>query len=317
MFDNLVQTFMEYPYLGVGIVFLLCGLGLPLPEEIVLIAAGYVCYELEGQGGPSVPLMMLSCGGAILLGDVIPYAAGRAFGPRLLRIRWLRFFVTKSRLAMFDRWFRKRGDMVILIARFLAGIRMVAFFTAGAMKMPWNRFLLLDGLGIAFLVPLLVYGGYHFGPYINDFIEKVKTLERGILITVAVAAVGAGLWWWLRARKRRSARVGTRTETYVEPSVITPSTGADDAAKPLNRVPQGDWADDARPGAGDGGPPREPAPPVQGDAPGNSPNPSDASKAPDSPASSPVEPPPKPPLAQPAQLPSPEAESTQSGPSQP
>ena len=45
MFDWLVETFSAYPYAGVALVFLACGLGLPMPEEIVLLFAGYLCYQ--------------------------------------------------------------------------------------------------------------------------------------------------------------------------------------------------------------------------------------------------------------------------------
>ncbi|HEU4418580.1 MAG TPA: VTT domain-containing protein, partial [Planctomycetota bacterium] len=137
MFDQIVGAITEYPDLGAALVFLLCGIGLPLPEEIVLLAAGYVCAKFPDHA--MLSWMMLWCAGAILTGDLIPYILGRVFGVRLLRLRWLRWLVTRKRLAIFDRWFRRRGDLVILIARFLAGLRIVAFFTAGTMKMPWTR----------------------------------------------------------------------------------------------------------------------------------------------------------------------------------
>ena len=123
MFDQVALWLEQYPYLGAAILFLLCGMGLPLPEEIVLLAGGYVCAKWPDNA--TLWVMMLWCGGAILVGDLIPFVLGRTFGTRLLRVRWMRMLVTKRRLAMFDRWFRRRGDMVILIARFIAGLRVV------------------------------------------------------------------------------------------------------------------------------------------------------------------------------------------------
>ncbi len=215
MFEQIVTAMTEYPYLVVVVVFLLCGLGLPLPEEIVLLAGGYFCVKFPGQA--SLPLMMLWCAVGILVGDLLPFVLGRVFGARLLRLRWMRYLVTKQRLASFDRWFRRRGDLVILIARFLAGLRMVAFFTAGTMKMPWRRFLLLDGLGIALMVPLLVWLGSRSAGFIDEMIETVKQVERGILW----AAVGGGvvivLWLWVWQRRRRARRQGRPGEAFVKP----------------------------------------------------------------------------------------------------
>src|SRR5262245_60971231 len=176
MFDSLVQTITDYPYLGVALVFLLCGIGFPLPEELVLIAAGYVCAKFPDQA--QLSWMMLWCGGSILAFDVLPFVLGRTLGARVLRLRWLRLVVTRRRLAEFDRWFRRRGDLVIFFARFLAGIRVIAFFTAGVMKMRWRRFLMLDGLGIVIIVPLMVWLGHRGAGVIDDVIARVKQVER-------------------------------------------------------------------------------------------------------------------------------------------
>ncbi len=214
MFDWLVEFFSAYPYLGVALIFLICGLGFPLPEEIVLVSAGYVCFK----GLADFPTMMAACAGAILLGDIIPFALGRWLGLPLLRVKPMRMIITRQRLARFNRWFRRRGNLVIFFSRFVAGIRVVAYFTAGTMKMSWWRFITLDMLGIAMIVPLFVYVGFAFGSTIDDAIAKLKTVERGILITLLSVGAIVGLWYWMRWRRRQRALVGQPTETYVEPT---------------------------------------------------------------------------------------------------
>jgi len=230
MFEDLVQWIVSYPYPAVASVFLLCGMGLPIPEELVLIAAGYVCAKWPDKA--SLHWMMVWCGGAILAGDLLPFVLGRVFGTRLLRLRWLRLLVTKRRLAKFDNWFRRRGDLVIFIARFLAGIRVVAFFTAGTMKMAIGRFLLLDGLGIILIVPLLTWIGSNFAGVIDTAIERVQAVERGLLWSICAGVLIAGIWLWLwRRRRARAQQSPTPTESFVEPQLpvgdgAVPATGA-------------------------------------------------------------------------------------------
>ncbi|MBL8753268.1 MAG: VTT domain-containing protein, partial [Planctomycetes bacterium] len=138
----------------------------------------------------------------------------------------------KQRLASFDRWFRRRGDLVILIARFLPGIRVVAFFTAGTMKMPWRRFLFLDGLGIALIVPLLTWLGYRSAGFIDHMVATVERAERGILWGAIAALVLTAAWLWLR-RRRRLARSQRPPETFVQPRQPVPDAPPEpDPAQP-------------------------------------------------------------------------------------
>jgi membrane protein DedA with SNARE-associated domain len=229
MFDTIAQIIRENPYLTVAALFLLCGMGLPLPEEIVLLAGGYVCAKFPDVA--TLHWMIIWSAGAILSGDLLPYILGRTFGTRLLRLRWMRLMVTKQRLAKFDRWFRRRGDLVIFIARFLAGIRMVAFFTAGTMKMRITRFLLLDGLGIVLIVPLLVWVGYQGAGIIDDVYLKVQKIERGLLWSAGACIVLAALWlWWRSGKRRRRLRAAVPKETFVEPRIDV--AGATTSAQP-------------------------------------------------------------------------------------
>lgn len=217
MFEQIVNAITANPYLTVAVLFVLCGAGLPLPEEIVMLAGGYVCAKYPEHA--QLPWMMVWCAGGILVGDVLPYLLGRVFGVRLLRLRWMRYMVTKQRLASFDRWFRRRGDWVILIARFIPGLRVVAFFTAGTMKMAWQRFLCLDGLGIVLMVPLLTWLGFHSVGVIEQAIATVKKVETGILWACAGGAVLAGAWLWLRRRRRNLARQSRPKEAFVQPQL--------------------------------------------------------------------------------------------------
>ena len=221
MQEYLFSIIEGYPYLAVGSIFVLCGIGLPLPEEVILIIAGYTCFGDENtEPIANIAPMMASCAIGMAIGDLIPYQLGRLFGVRLLRLRPLRILFTKQRLARFDDWFRQRGDLVIFFARFLAGIRTVAFFTAGTMKMPLHRFMLLDGAGILLLVPPLTLAGLYFGETIDDVITWVKRAERSVLIAVTLLGAGIGTWYWARRHRKLLAEAADKpslTDSYIEP----------------------------------------------------------------------------------------------------
>ncbi|MGC6488627.1 MAG: DedA family protein [Planctomycetota bacterium] len=268
-FAAIIQTITDYPYIGAAAVFLLCGLGFPIPEEIVLLAAGFVCAQFPDKA--QLLPMMGWCAGAIVVGDMIPFALGKVFGVRLLKLRWLRFLITKQRLAVFDHWFRRRGDLVIVISRFIPGLRVVAFFTAGAMKMRSTRFLLLDGLGIALIVPLLTWVGFRSAGFIEEAFATVQQVERGLLWAVVGLALALAVWLWVWKRRRSQQQRDALTEAFVQPK--TPVQGPpaspdgplpDDLAgadagepRPDGTEPQPGSAGAAAHGADDTGPPDE------------------------------------------------------------
>lgn len=227
-FDAIIQLVTDYPYVTVATVFLLCGVGLPMPEEIMLIFAGYATYKSDGE--VSLPVMMVVCGASILAGDLIPFYLGKTFGTRLLRLRLLRYWATKDRLVVFNRWFSRHGDYVILIARFVAGFRVIAFFTAGTMKMSSRRFIALDGSGIAIIVPPVTWLAYHFGDKIDWLMAKAKEVEKGILTGAVVALVIGASLVWFRRRRRRNRQVGQPVTVEIGPSRATKARSMEDPA---------------------------------------------------------------------------------------
>src|SRR5256885_765736 len=76
-------------------VLLLCGLGLPIPEDFTLISAGELAYK----GVINVHTAFFVCFGAVLAGDTLAFLLGRYFGPRVLA-SWLfrRFFTPKKQI---------------------------------------------------------------------------------------------------------------------------------------------------------------------------------------------------------------------------
>ncbi len=207
-----------------------CGIGIPFPEELILVGAGYIVYLDKAD-----PFLLAgTCIGAILAGDLMPFLLGRIFGPKILRLKTVRRFITREKLALFDAWFQKRGWLTIFVARFLTGLRMPAYFTAGSMRFSAWRFLVIDGLGALVVVPLLGGLGYFFGDKIDDLVHFVEKTEKGIFIVVASAATLFAGWIWFR-RMRRKRLLGKEVkEIFVgpEPSTSTEENKADSGFHP-------------------------------------------------------------------------------------
>ena len=182
-------------------ILLLCGLGLPIPEDVSLISAGYLAH----LGILNVHRVFLVCFAAVLGGDCLAFTLGRLFGSRLLDSRLAQRFFQPRKQIRVRAYFRKFGSKVIFIARFLPGLRFSIFLSAGTLRVRPSIFLIYDALAALVSVPALVYLAWIFGEHIDRVVSWVRRSEYGILIVV-VAVV---LWFavkMLRKRRRETAR---------------------------------------------------------------------------------------------------------------
>ena len=101
--DQLIRLFAENGYLAVFLVLLISGFGVPIPEDISLVAGGIIA----GLGYADLRLMCLVGLAGVLVGDTVMFLIGHQFGVRAMRVRWIAHLLTPRRYAMvqakFDR----------------------------------------------------------------------------------------------------------------------------------------------------------------------------------------------------------------------
>ncbi|MET0404073.1 MAG: DedA family protein [Cystobacter sp.] len=184
-------------YLTVFGILVACGLGVPLPEDISLILGGFLAHK----GAASLPVMMLVGFGGILVGDSLIFLAGRRLGSKVGRSPsgFLARVITPEKLARVEGLFALHGQKIVMIARFLPGVRAVTYFTAGSAGMSYGRFIFWDGLAAILSAPFFVWLGFHFGDKLDYAIDRLK--EGQIVVMGALVVVAAGVFLW---RKRAS-----------------------------------------------------------------------------------------------------------------
>jgi membrane protein DedA with SNARE-associated domain len=195
-------------YLWLFTILLLCGFGLPIPEDISLIAAGYVAWRAKHLGLPpliNVHAAFAVCFAAVLAGDTIAFFFGRRYGRKVLASNLARRYFTPKRQLRTRAYFRKFGSKVILVGRFTPGLRFTIFFTAGTLHVRPSIFFIYDFVAAAFSVPVLVYVAYAFGKKIDHVIMYARRTEHGILIAIVIAAIVIVVK--LMRRRKRIARL--------------------------------------------------------------------------------------------------------------
>ncbi|UJJ59835.1 DedA family protein [Rhodanobacter denitrificans] len=200
LLQQLVTIFAENGYVAVFIALMICGAGLPLPEDITLVAGGVIA----GLGYANVHVMFALTMFGVLLGDCAIFLLGHHYGARILQWRFVARVLTPSRYVKVQEKFDHYGNRMLFFARFLPGMRTTVYLTAGTThRVSFLRFLLIDSMAALISVPFWVYLGY-FGANNHEWL--VKWMHRGqsslwvliglLLLTVLV------LWWKHRRRTR-------------------------------------------------------------------------------------------------------------------
>jgi membrane protein DedA with SNARE-associated domain len=198
---DLEPTLNRFGYLALGLIFLE-DFGVPVPGETVLIIAAVYA----GTGRFSVWLVGLIGFVAAVLGDNVGFAIGH-FGGRPLAERYGKYiFLTPERLDKTASFFDRHGGKVIVIARFVEGLRQANGIIAGITGMHWTKFLPFNMIGAALWVGLWVSVGYFSGSHINSIYHTVTKYQTyfAIAVVLAILAFIAHRVW--RMRKERNER---------------------------------------------------------------------------------------------------------------
>lgn len=198
-----VQPLLEhYGYLGVGGMLFLEDFGVPVPGEIMLIAAAV----LAGAGQMNIAVVFLVAVLAAVIGDNIGFIVGH-FGGRPLAERFGRYvFLTPERLERAEKYFNAHGGKVVTVARFVDGLRQINGLLAGIAGMHWLKFLGYNALGAVLWVGTWCGLGYLAG---ENIVEIYDTFERYKWYVIGALAVVIAI---VITRRVRHSRRGRRTE---------------------------------------------------------------------------------------------------------
>ena len=183
-------------YLGIFVLLVLTGCGMPIPEEFPIVGAGF----LASQGRLAPEWAFATCLAGALVGDSIMYFIGYHYGHSLLtKHPKLGKYLGAQSEQKFEGALLRHGFKVMLMARFMVGIRGPVYLAAGVVRIPFRRFFVWD-LACASLVVGLFFGlSYRYG---ENILELITDAEQTFTLIVLVIGLGC-LLWWLRRRRQR------------------------------------------------------------------------------------------------------------------
>jgi membrane protein DedA with SNARE-associated domain len=196
---NLLSANSEFfIYTLICILLFLGGLGFPLPEDLILLAGGYLAYEGYTNIYVTIPVSIFGA----LVGDVTVYFIGRYFGEGFIRLRYIKKLFSRKYLVRISEYFKKHGDKTIFFARFIMGLRNPVYLVAGTLKIKFSRFLCIDSLGAFVSVPIVVGFGFIFGEQIGFLLGYINRVRYSILILFLLFCISWIIYKRLKLKKQ-------------------------------------------------------------------------------------------------------------------
>jgi membrane protein DedA with SNARE-associated domain len=197
---DLEPTLNRFGYLAVVGLVLIEDFGVPVPGETVLILSAV--YAATGRLNIVLVALLGFCGA--VLGDNIGFAIGH-FGGRPLIERYGRYiFLTPERLDKTTLFFNRHGGKIIVVARFIEGLRQANGIIAGTSGMQWTRFLIFNAIGAALWVIVWTSVGYFSGSHIDTIYKYATRYDTYLLIVIGVLVVAYIVRRWVRVRRARA-----------------------------------------------------------------------------------------------------------------
>jgi membrane protein DedA with SNARE-associated domain len=201
---SLEPTLNNFGYLAVVGLVLIEDFGVPVPGETVLILAAVYA----GTGRLNIVLVALLGFCGALLGDNIGFAIGHFGGRRLVQRYGRYIFLTPERLDRATDFFERHGGKIIIVARFIEGLRQANGIIAGTTGMHWSRFLVFNAIGAALWVAVWTSVGYSSGSHIDTIYKDATRYSTYLAI-----ALGALLLAYITRRVVRVRRARAPSTT--------------------------------------------------------------------------------------------------------
>ncbi|NWG02263.1 MAG: DedA family protein [Syntrophaceae bacterium] len=188
----------HFPYLGIFLLLILGGIGLPFPEDTTLLLSGFLMAHHIIKPLPAFLVVYFG----LLITDFSLYLVGKKYGRRIVEHKRFRKMISPNRLSKLEDSFKKWGSLVVFFGRHIFVLRAQIFLVSGVMKMSATKFLVADAISALFTIGLWGGVGYLGGNSVQVLKKDITRVEH-ITIIVFVILISSGIiFWYLRSIKK-------------------------------------------------------------------------------------------------------------------
>ena len=174
------------------------GFGIPAPGQTLLVVGAI----LAARGKFDITLLLVSAWFATVIGNLIGFYLGRLGGSRLLT----RLPVNPGHLKRMEALCTRYGIVVVLVARFIDGMRQLSNFIVGILQMPPALFLVMTSVGAALWVGVWGLGAYLLDQHVHALALDVKHLAPYSWAATLLVVLLLGIYMFYRTSRHKGGR---------------------------------------------------------------------------------------------------------------
>jgi membrane protein DedA with SNARE-associated domain len=188
----------HFPYIGIFILLILGGVGLPFPEDATLILSGF----LVGQNVINPFQTFLAVYSGLLISDFFLYWVGKKYGRMVVEHKRFQKIISSDRLSKLEEKFKKGDVWVILIGRHFLGLRAQIFLVAGVMRMPAIKFLMTDAATALLTIAFMGGMGYVGGNSVQILRRDLTRIEHIAIVVLMMLIAGWIVFKYFKGNKK-------------------------------------------------------------------------------------------------------------------
>ena len=190
----------ESPYLSLVLLLIFGTLGLPFPEDAILVAAGALVAHQVIEPFPA--FIVVGC--TLLMTDLFLYSVGRKYGRRLVHHKVFQKRISSDRLSKLENEFARWGSLVVFFGRLLPGLRAQIFLVAGVLHMHRTLFLATDAVSAALTMGLWGGMGYLGAANITTLRSHRSKIELFVFFVLLATIGGGAIFTYFRNRRKKT-----------------------------------------------------------------------------------------------------------------
>lgn len=198
--ESLLAWLTHYGYAGLFALLLLGVVGLPIPDETLLVFCGYLVY----RGQLNFARAFIAGLAGSVCGISLSYYLGFAFGRGVIDRYGKYMRLTATDVEKVSLGFQRIGLWLLTIGYFIPGVRHFTALAAGISRLRFRTFAYFAYSGAAFWVATFLALGYVFGERWEHTSEMVH--RYSLFGALALSAAAAIAWGVQSAAKKRFNR---------------------------------------------------------------------------------------------------------------